>query len=209
MKYYPAFLDLKNKNSVVVGGGKVAERKAKVLIKAGANVKIVSPELTKGLEKLAAQGKLDHIKRNYRKIDVKNCFIVIAATSSPDINRKVASDAQCLVNVVDSPSSGNFIVPSSISRGGLNIAISTGGASPAMSRAIRKEMEQHYDAEFSRYLRFVETTRKRVIKDAPDHKKKKEFLRYIASDDILALLRSKGYESAAEKISVMFERMNR
>ena len=208
MKYYPAFLDLKNKNSVVVGGGKVAERKARVLIKAGANVKIVSPELTGGLEKLVMQGKLDHIKRNYRKTDVKDCFVVIAATSSSDINRKVASDAQCLVNVVDSPSAGNFIVPSSISRGGLNIAISTGGASPAMSRAVRKEMEKYYDAEFSRYLRFIESMRKRAMKELPDHDKRAEFLRYIASDDMLALLRNKGFKSAAEKISVMLDRMN-
>ncbi len=208
MKYYPAFLDLKNKNSIVVGGGKVAERKAGALVKAGANVKIISPELTEGLEKLVKQGKLDHIRRNYRKSDVKNCFIVIAATSSPDINMKIASDAQCLVNVVDSPSAGNFIVPSSVSRGGLNIAISTGGASPAMSRTIRKEMEKHYDTEFSRYLRFVELTRKRAMKDIADNSKREEFLRYIASDDMLALLRNKGFGSAAEKISVMLERMN-
>jgi len=208
VKYYPAFLDLKNKNSIVVGGGKVAERKAGALVKAGANVKIISPELTEGLEKLVKQGKLDHIRRKYRKSDAKNCFIVIAATSSPDINRKIASDAQCLVNVVDSPSAGNFIVPSSVSRGGLNIAISTGGASPAMSRTIRKEMEKHYDAEFSRYLRFVELTRKRAMKDIVDNSKREEFLKYIASDDMLALLRNKGFGSAAEKISVMLERMN-
>ena len=207
MKYYPAFLDLKNKTVVVVGGGKVAERKVRTLLKAGADIKVVSPELTSGLEKLAGQGKLEHIKRNYRKSDVKDCFVVVAATSAPEVNLKIASDARGLVNVVDAPSGGNFIVPSSVSRGSLNIAISTGGASPAIARAIRKDMEKLYGPEFGKYLCFVELTRKRAIKEISDNNERGGFLKYLASDDILALLRKKGFEKAAEKISSMFERL--
>ena len=83
MKYYPVFLNLKDKNTVVIGGGRVAERKARTLIDAGAAVKIISPSLTHGLKMLSEKGKLAHIKRSYKKGDVKKAFLVIAATSSP------------------------------------------------------------------------------------------------------------------------------
>ena len=193
MKYYPAFLDLKDKKAVILGGGKVAERKVRLLIQAGASVTLVSPDITAHLRKLVDRGLLQHIERTYRKADLKDAFIVIAGTSSSEINRKIAQEARHLVNVVDMPSEGNYIVPSILKRGPLTIAISTEGSSPAVSRAIRKELEWHYSTEFARYLKFVEGIRKKAMKDIAHAKRREKFLKSLASDDLLNILRTKGF----------------
>lgn len=199
MKYYPAFLDLKDKKAVVAGGGKVAERKVRLLIVAGASVKLISPDITNNLNKLAEKGLLKHVKRSFRKGDTKGAFIVIAGTSSLELNAKIAKEAQHLVNVVDMPSEGNYIVPSVVKRGPLTIAISTEGASPALSKAIRKELENYYGREFARYLGLTELLRKEAMKTISDSKKRRRFLKSLASEELLTMLRSKGF-SAVKKI---------
>lgn len=203
MKYYPVFLNLKGKRAVVVGGGKVAERKALALIKAGASVEVISPAITSTLKNYTEKGRVKHIKRNYRKGDLKNAFVVIAATSSPETNRQIARDAQAagnLVNVVDSPSEGNFIVPSVVRQGSLNIAISTEGCSPAVSKLIRKELERNYNSEFARYLRFVNLMRKKLIKEIKNSQKRKELLQALATDEVFNTIRNKGVEAAIRDI---------
>jgi len=193
VKYYPAFLDLKDKKAVILGGGKVAERKVRLLLQAGADVTLISPDITAHLRKLVNRGLLQHIERTYREGDLKNAFIVIAGTSSSVINRKIAREARHLINVVDMPSEGNYIVPSILKRGPLTIAISTEGSSPAISRAIRKELERHYSTEFALYLKFVERVRKKAMKDIVHAKRREKFLKSLASDDLLNMLRSKGF----------------
>ncbi len=200
MKYYPAFLDLNNRKAVVVGGGRVAERKVRSLLKAGAVVKVVSPDVTPGLKKLGYQGKIIHKKKRYVKGDLRGAFIVIAATSSAAVNSRAAQEAEHLVNIIDTPADGNFIVPSHVSRGNLSIAISTGGASPAVSKAVRKEIEEKYDAEFARYLRFAEKVREKAMKEIKDAKKRERFLKSLASAEILAILRKRGFDKASREV---------
>ena len=192
--YYPAFLNLKSKKVIVVGGGKVAERKAFVLLRTGANVTIISPEVTKRIEKEKLKGKIKHISRQYKKSDSKKTFLIIGATDSQEINKKVSQDALCLVNVVDSPPLCNFIVPSVIRRGPLTIAISTSGISPALSKSIRRELEKLYSPEFAKYLRLLEKIRKKAMKEIPDKKKRTKFLKSLASEEIIKLLRKDGFK---------------
>jgi precorrin-2 dehydrogenase/sirohydrochlorin ferrochelatase len=202
-KYYPAFLNLKGVKAVVVGGGKVAERKAGTLLKAGALLKIISPAISKKLDKYKREGLLIHIKRAYRKSDLKDAFIVIAATSSREINRRVEADSKSLprlINVVDTPSMGNFIVPSLVNRGRLTIAISTEGCGPALSKAIRKELEHIYGSEFSYYINFVERIRRQALKHITDNKKRERVLKALASEEILGILRKDGASAAAERV---------
>ena len=142
MNYYPAFLNLQEKKAVVVGGGKVAERKVLTLLKAGADVTVVSPLLTSRLRKLKEAKRIRHISRTYRFGDLKDSFLVIAATDSPAVNTKVAEGAPALLNVVDVPFECNFIAPSIVKRGPLVFAISTSGTSPAFAKAVRKEIEK-------------------------------------------------------------------
>jgi precorrin-2 dehydrogenase/sirohydrochlorin ferrochelatase len=207
VRYYPAFLNLKNKKAVVVGGGKVAERKVRLLVKAGANVKVISPVITKPLEKLRDNGNLKHVNRNYIKRDLKNAYIVIAATSSAEINTKIAGDSENLVNVVDTPSEGNYIVPSVVTRGPLTIAISTEGTSPAVSKTIRKEVEKHYSKEFTNYMRFLEVMREKAVAEITDSSKRRKFLKSLASEELIYIVRNQGFGSASEIISNRFNRV--
>jgi precorrin-2 dehydrogenase/sirohydrochlorin ferrochelatase len=188
VKYYPVFLNLSNKRAVVAGGGKVAERKVRVLIRAGASVKVVSPHITKYLERLAKDGRIHHVKRSYRKGDLKDAFLVIAGTSSASTNEKIARDARHLVNVIDTPTEGNFIAPSIFRRGALTIAISTGGSSPAVAKTIRKELEKLYGSEFTHYLRLLEKVRRKIMREIQDGKEREKLLKKVASEEIFNTL---------------------
>jgi len=205
VKFYPAFLNLKGKRTVVLGGGRVAERKALTLLKSGASVKIVSPAVTSRLEQLADRGKIIIIKRAFKPGDLKGAFLVIAATSSLDANIRAAKEAGALINVADMPSEGNFIAPSIIKRGALTIAISTEGASPALSKAIRKELEKLYGAEFAAYLKFVESVRRTAIKKITDVNKREKFLRSLASEKIFTAIRCKGLRAVTKEITASLE----
>lgn len=205
MKYYPAFINLKNKKAVVVGGGKVAERKVRSLVRAGANVKVISPDITKPLEKLRENGKLRHLHRKYVKRDLKNAFIVIAATSSAETNTKIAGESENLVNIVNTPSEGNYIVPSIVNRGPLTIAISTEGASPAVSKTIRKEVEKHYRKEFTDYMRFLEVMREKAVAEITDSNRRRKFLKSLASEELFHIVRNQGFGAASEIISKSFD----
>jgi len=199
VRYYPAFIRVDGKRAVVVGGGRVAERKAITLIRAGASVDLISPTITKNLQRYRDRGMLRHIKREYRKGDLKGAFIVIAATSSRDVNTRIEREARglgCLINVVDTPSEGNFIAPSIVRRGPLLVAISTQGISPGLSKAIRKELESLYDKEFSRYLRFAGRIRKQILRETRDKKTRQKLLNFLSSDRVFMVLRYKGFNEA-------------
>jgi precorrin-2 dehydrogenase/sirohydrochlorin ferrochelatase len=206
VKYYPVFIDLRGKSVVVIGGGRVAERKVRTLLKCGAIVRVVSPELAPGLRRLVQNGSVRHTERRYRKGDVKGAFLVVAASSARDVNARVAADAPYLVNVTDVPEEGNFIVPSTVTSGQLAIAISTGGASPAVARAVRKELSRSYDADFARYLRLIESLRRKAIQKISDRKARTRFLREIASEEYLGMLRSDGLETVQERLTALFDR---
>lgn len=205
--YYPVFLNLKGKKAVVIGGGKVAERKILALLKTGADITVTSPEITKKIEKEKLKGRIKHITRQYRKGDLKNAFLVIAATDHPAINERVSKDAFCLVNVVDTPYLCNFIVPSIMNRGLLNIAVSSSGISPALSRSIRKELEKLYGPEFAIYLNSLKIIRTEAIKTIKDKKKRGEFLKDIASEKMIRMLREKGSGEAKKVAEDLFRKV--
>jgi precorrin-2 dehydrogenase/sirohydrochlorin ferrochelatase len=207
--YYPAFLNLKDRKVVVVGGGKVAERKMVVLMRAGADLTVISPEITGKIEREKKRGRIKHIRRQYRKGDLRGVFLVIAATDSSAINEKIYRDAPCLVNVVDTPRLCNFIVPSVMKRGPMTIAISTGGISPALSRSIRKELEKLYKAEFSGYLESLRSLRAEALKGIGDKRRRAEFLKSLASGEMLGILREKGCSEAKKRAVDLLKRAKR
>ena len=191
-RYYPAFLDLNDRYCVVVGGGTVAERKVVKLLASGARVSVVSPELTKQLALLKNDKKIKHISRKYRSIDIEDAFVVVAATNSGVLNERIAKDSSDkLVNVADRPELSSFIVPSVISRSPLLIAVSTSGVSPAMAMTIRRELERLYPPSVGRYLRRLSLLRKEAIRQINDPKERAKFLRSLAGQDVLDILRKK------------------
>ncbi|HKB26274.1 MAG TPA: bifunctional precorrin-2 dehydrogenase/sirohydrochlorin ferrochelatase [Methylomirabilota bacterium] len=150
--YFPAFLDLRGRPCVVVGGGAIGERKVDDLLGAGARVTLVSPALTPRLAALTAAGLLTHRRRLFRRADVRGAALVIAATGVPAVDAAVAAEARrrrALVNVVDRPAECDFILPSVLRRGGLQIAVSTGGRSPALAREIRRRLERVIGPEYA------------------------------------------------------------
>ena len=201
MDYYPVFLNLNGKKAVVVGGGRVAERKVLSLLSAGADITVISPSLTGRLKRALSGGRIRHLARVYRKNDLKGAFLVIAATDSPETNRRVSVDAPSLVNVVDVPAECNFITPSVVRRGPLLLAISTSGTSPALAKTLREELQKSYGPELSEYLKFLKGIRTKAMTAIPQKDKREDFLKGLASEEILALLRTKGFD-AVRKIGM-------
>lgn len=187
---YPVMLDLGGKNCLVIGGGKVAERKVFGLLKTGACIKVISPSLTERLKKEKSKGTLTHINRRYRGTDLKGAFLVISATDSYEENKKIAQDCKDIpVNVVDTPSLCNFIVPSVFRRGPLVIAISTSGTSPAMAKAIRKELEALYPTRFGPYLKSLKKMRSKAVSNIEDRRQRAKLLKSLASQKVIDQLR--------------------
>ncbi len=204
--YYPLFVNLRGKKVVVVGGGKVAERKILSLLKARADVTVISPKITKKIENERCKGNLKLISRQYRKGDLDNAFLVIVATDCPVTNEKVSKDAPCLLNVVDTPGLCNFIVPSTVNRGPLTIAVSTGGVSPALSRSIRRELEKEFGSEFAHYLESLRKIRAEAVEVIRDKRKRSRFLKALASDKLLEMLRKKGFKETKRIAEDLFKR---
>ena len=145
---YPIFLDLSGRRCVVVGGGEVASRKARKLLQARAEVVVISPEIKAELESVAVEIH----RRPYKEGDLDDAYLAFAATDSREVNAAVAREAKergIPVNVADRPSEGDFAAPSVLRRGGLQVAVSTGGASPALARRIKDELEESFGPEWA------------------------------------------------------------
>jgi len=143
--YIPIYVALKGKACLVVGGGKVAERKIKNIISASPDLTVVSPSITPYIEKLASSNKLVWKNRKFLKSDIKGKFIVFAATDDEKLNKSIGELCEkkgVLVNVVKPGSSGNFIVPSSVKKGKLSFSFSTSGEAPFFTALIKKDMQK-------------------------------------------------------------------
>jgi siroheme synthase-like protein len=163
--YYPIFLNIQGKKCVVVGGGEVAERKARALVEQGASVTVISARVSDGLTQLAEQGIIELSLRDYQPGDLENALIAIAATDDPKVNMDVVREGQergVLTNVVDAPEHSDFIVPSLLRRGDVSIAVSTGGKSPALARRIRTELEQSLAPEYASLALLVSQVRQEL-----------------------------------------------
>ncbi|MDO4399637.1 MAG: bifunctional precorrin-2 dehydrogenase/sirohydrochlorin ferrochelatase [Coriobacteriia bacterium] len=152
---YPLFANLRGEPVVVVGGGEVAERKVETLLGHGASVVLVAPDATEALRTLAREKRIGWLPRAYEAGDLEGALLVVCATDDRAVNEAVYAEAnrrRQLVNVVDVPDLCNFIVPSVLRRGRLQIAVSTGGASPSAARDIRRKLEAEFPAYWEDYL---------------------------------------------------------
>lgn len=160
--HYPVFLDIHGLRCLVVGGGPVAYRKAKTLLEHGAAVTVVSPELCPEMENLARDSNVHAVLGEYNARNLRDVFLAIAATDDATVNSRVAEDAResgALVNVVDDLRSSRFIAPSYLRRGDVTIAISTGGASPALARRIRVKLEAEFGPEYAQLASLLSEVR--------------------------------------------------
>ncbi|WP_248927434.1 precorrin-2 dehydrogenase/sirohydrochlorin ferrochelatase family protein [Paenibacillus hamazuiensis] len=194
--YYSMMADVRGKLCVVVGGGAVAERKIGSLLEAEARVSVISPSGTPQLEMWAAEGRIEFIREPYaaqhRRL-VEQAMLVLAATDQAAVNRRVAEDAVSLgrwVNVADQPEKSSFIVPSSLRRGKLTIAVSTSGASPGVSARIRQRLEQEYGEEYAAYIDLLEELRELVQDKLADTKTRQKLSRAMLDWELLPVIRA-------------------
>jgi precorrin-2 dehydrogenase/sirohydrochlorin ferrochelatase len=161
--HYPLFLDLTDQPVVVIGAGGVATRKVRALLAAKARLTIISPEARAMIRQLARSKRIRWVRRPYRRGDLRGASLAIAATNDLAINESVCAEAKrlrILVNSVAPPSAGNFIVPSHVRRGGISLAISTGGASPAFAKRLRRDLERFLGHRYPRLLRNMSAARR-------------------------------------------------
>lgn len=152
---YPIYADLTNRAVLLVGGGAVAARKAGALLKRQIQVTVVAPKLCPELQKLSDDANLVIHQRSYQTSDLAEHWLVIAATDDADVNRQVFADAgkaHIFCNVVDQPDLCTFHVPAVVKQGLLQIAISTGGASPTLAKRIRQKLEDQFGLAYGELL---------------------------------------------------------
>ena len=151
-QYYPVFLDLKGRKCVIVGGGEIAERKIAGLLECNASIAMISPEVTPGIRARAEAGDVRWEAREYVDGDLKGAFLAIASTDYESVNRAVHEEASregIILNVVDRTALCSFIAPAVVRRGEVTVALSTGGASPALARKLRETLEKSEVLEYA------------------------------------------------------------
>jgi siroheme synthase-like protein len=143
--YYPVYLNLAGKKCVILGGGLVAEGKVPALLDAGVKLTVISPQATRRIQQAARRGDLEWQPREYQPGDLEGASLVIAATNVWSVNQEISQEAErlgILLNVADDPDLCTFIAPALVKRGAVTLAISTGGASPALARKLRETLAQ-------------------------------------------------------------------
>jgi precorrin-2 dehydrogenase / sirohydrochlorin ferrochelatase len=184
---YPVILRLEGKKVVIVGGGRVAERKVTGLLGTGAEIVVVSPEATNEIQGLHRDGKIVWKQKSVAGSDIVDAFLVFVATNNQQINQsiRVSAGAHQLLTIADDPDGSNFHVPAHFHRGKLSIAISTGGASPTLASKIREQLEGQFDDSYEDYLDFLSSKRTWILKEVEDASLKRKLLTTIVSSDFL------------------------
>lgn len=202
MNYLPIFVQITGRPCLVVGGGAIAARKVALVRKAGGDVTVVSPECCDELQALADKGDIKTLAEDYRDEHMDDCVLVIAATDNKEVNQRVsdlANEKKIPVNVVDNPGLCSFIMPSIIDRSPVQIAISTGGASPVLARLIRTKLEGSIPAAYGKLAALVEGFRDKVKKALPDVEARRGFWEKILEGTVAELVFS-GHEDEARKM---------
>ncbi|MGE5640189.1 MAG: siroheme synthase CysG [Clostridia bacterium] len=199
--YFAAFLDVRGKRAVVVGGGRVAALKAEALLRSGAAVAVIAPAIGERLSSLAVLGAVRCEPRRFQPGDLVGAEIAIAATDDAAVNEAVSAAAKSLripVNVADNAALSTFIMPSVLDRPPLQVAISTGGTSPVLARKLRTMIEAAVPAGFGRLGAFIGRLREASKRRYPDAEARRRFWEDVVDGPIGELVLA-GNEAAAEK----------
>ncbi|MHC5190932.1 MAG: precorrin-2 dehydrogenase/sirohydrochlorin ferrochelatase family protein [Planctomycetota bacterium] len=223
MPKYPIYLELQDKQAVVIGAGSVAARKTKTLVSTGANVRVVAQNIEPAFKELCEGLPITIIQGHYSKEHIQDAFLVIAATDDNALNTEIFEDCQklkTLCNVVDVPHLCNFYVPAVINRGDLQLAISTNGKSavinrgdlqlaistngkcPAYAGRLRRKFQELITEDHGRFLELLDSARQSVIDKIQAHKRK-EVLARLSDDDSYQLFLEKGpadWKAMSEKL---------
>lgn len=206
MRYYPICLDLQNRPVLVVGGGLIAEGKALQLVEAMAHVHIVSPTLTELLGGKVEQGIVTYRQGEFTETDLDDRILVISATNVQAVNEAVAQAAESRglwCNVVDQPVLCNFITPTIVTRGDLQIAISSSGKSPTVALRVKREISELIGEEYQTLLEITVDLRAAFRQATPDYNTRRDFLKSFVESEALDLIRAGKVEETRQLASKM------
>lgn len=196
MKHYPVYLNLKGREVLLIGGGTIALQKLPALLEGEATLTVVAPEALPEIEQFAKEGKIRWHRRSYETSDLESVSLVIAATDDPELQKRVAAESRerkIWVNVVDVPPLCDFIAPAIVRRGEIQIAISTGGAAPALAKFLRKRMEEWVGPPYEALVSLVQRWRPDILKLPKE--KRNRLWEALINDAVLDELRHKGPEA--------------
>lgn len=204
MDYLPIFCRLDNKPVLLVGGGEVAERKARLLLDAGAQLTVVAPELDPELAELAANGSIEWLAGEFAPQQLTGKWLVVAATDRREVNALVyqsANQARIFANVVDDPKRSSFIMPSIIDRSPLMVAISSGGKAPVLARLLREKLEALLPQHLGAVAAFAGSLRERVKARFASMGERRRFWERLLGADWLGQALARGDSASANQLA--------
>lgn len=199
---FPMFLKLEGRSCLVLGAGSVGEQKIRGLMECGADVRIVAPSASDAVREWAERGALTWLARAFEPADLDGVFLVVAATSSMEVNHEIYREARArgiLCNVVDDPPYCDFYYPAVVRRGQLQIAVSTAGLSPALAQRIRKQLEEEFPPAYANWLEELGRKRESLFRAGGDPELRRRQLHQLATPEaLLEFERSNQSESGKE-----------
>ncbi|MFM5588956.1 siroheme synthase CysG [Aeromonas rivipollensis] len=204
MDYLPIFCRLDNKPVLLVGGGEVAERKARLLLDAGAQLTVVAPKLDPELAELAANGSIEWLAGEFAPAQLTGKWLVVAATDRREVNALVyqsANQARIFANVVDDPKRSSFIMPSIIDRSPLMVAISSGGKAPVLARLLREKLEALLPQHLGAVATFAGSLRDRVKARFATMGERRRFWERLLGADRLGQALARGDGASANQLA--------
>ena len=202
--YYPIFIDVENRDVLIIGGGAVCARKAETMMRYGARVTIVAPEVTDEISGWANDGRIKLTRKEYDEADLEGASIVIASTDDACINGRIARDCRrrkIPVNVVDVTHLCEFIVPAIVQQGSIQLAVSTGGKSPALARTLKENLQKFVGPEYAELNDLLGTLRPAAKKVLPTDADRKRFFDGILARGVLDMLRDGRRREAYDTIA--------
>jgi siroheme synthase-like protein len=184
MTLFPMFMKLHGRLVVVVGGGEIATAKIEGLLRAGARVRLIAPEVHPAVVGAIRSRQIEWIPREFEEADLQGATLVIAATSAPGVNARVYREAEArgiLCNAVDDIENCHFYYGSVVQRGDLQIAVSTNGKSPALAQRLRQELEQQFGPEYEVWVEWLGAARELLRAANGGAESNKEMLHHLAS----------------------------
>jgi len=208
--HLPLFTDLTGRACLVVGGGRIAEGRTRLLAAHGAVLRLVTPELSDGLAEMVAGGQVAELRRrHYMSEDLDGIFLALAATNHREINAQVAEQAHAhgiLCNVADDPDACDVHIPALVRRGDLTLAISTNGASPAVTADVRRRLEDLFGPEWGDLLSLLGDLREATKRRYPEPAQRAAAVRGLLDDGrVLGLLRAEATEEAYRYARTMLD----
>src|SRR5213079_249170 len=207
-QFYPAFLDLRGRRAVVIGGGAIAEQKVVGLLAAGARVTVISPSVSRRLEDRAAAGTVTIERRPYRPGDLAGAFLAIAATDDPAANRAVWAEAEArgvLLNAVDDLPHCSFIAPAIHRQGDVTVAVSTAGKSPALAVRLRERIGRLIGPEYATLLELLGELRAELAQRVPDARIRTRLWYRIVDSDAIESVRRGEVAGARRRIEQLVQ----